>query len=142
MGGKILFDHAYRIYESRGPIPYPSDPEMAKTSEVTGVNFDAKPLTNADLAKFVRIAESNTWQIERLTIRGTKIDNIGPLAKLPKLHWLDIGRTQVTDLSPLHNLSDLGVLYAEQSHVKPTSIETLKKSLPRCALYYSQAETP
>lgn len=142
MGGKILFDHAFRIYESRGPIPYPADPAEAENSEVTGVNFDAQALTNADLATFVRIAESNDWEIERLTIRGTTITDIEPLAKLTDLLWLDVGRTQVIDLTPLHNLNELGVLYVEQSQVDQASIEIFQQNLPRCAVYYSRAKSP
>ncbi len=56
--------------------------------------------------------------LERLSLNGTQIRNLQPLAKLANLNWLDLNGTQVQDLQPLAKLANLNWLYLNGTQVQ------------------------
>jgi len=55
-------------------------------------------------------------------LRDTQVTNLSPLAELTSLEWLNLNNTQVSDLSPLvelKNLEGLGLHHTQVSDLSP-----------------------
>jgi hypothetical protein len=60
-------------------------------------------------------------QLELLNLRGTEVSDVGPLAGLTQLRSLDLSETWVTDVKPMSGLGQLRTLYLFNSPVSDVS---------------------
>jgi len=83
----------------------------------------------------------NNWFGERVrwvNLGDSQVSDISPLAKLKNLKDLSLGRTRVSDLSPLAKLKSLEELHLHDTHVSDLSPLTELKNLESLALSDTQ----
>lgn len=63
-------------------------------------------------------AQSELWA---LSLLGTEVSDISPIANLCQLRWLELSKTKVIDISPLANLRELKELHISDTRVSDVS---------------------
>ena len=71
--------------------------------------------------------------LEGLSLGGTQVSDVTPLAGLTSLQWLVLNGT-VTDVTPLARLTSLEVLILNGTQVSEAAVEQLQKALPQCEI--------
>ena len=84
------------------------------------VEYDSKP--DAVPGWLVRFAGVDFFcDVKRVTLHNTGVDNLAPLADLPKLEQLAISERHVNDLNPVAALTQLNVLSVDQTPIRDLS---------------------
>ena len=124
-------------------IEFPSTPlttwqfeQLAQIKTLHSINIAHAKLDVAGLEGIAHLAKLPTLQI--LYAGDVRDETAAVLAKLESLTYLVIEGARLTDegaaaLAKLTNLQNLQL----QQCVRPLDIETLRKQMPRCQIYYS-----
>ncbi|HEY2841915.1 MAG TPA: hypothetical protein VGJ26_22340, partial [Pirellulales bacterium] len=67
-------------------------------------------------------------------LSGARVSDLKPLDRLTNLQLLYLDNTQVSDLKPLYGLSKLKDLRLKRSPIAKWQIEALQKELPNCKI--------
>jgi len=70
-----------------------------------------------------------------VSVRGLKVTDVSPLAKLTGLTVLCLDGTNVADVSPLAKLTALRVLWLPADMVTEAQAEELRRKLPNCQIH-------
>lgn len=100
---------------------------------------DLKSLVHLDLSRNQIVDISALANLENLThlyLSRNQIEDLTPLAKLGKLKSLSIDRNRISDVTPLTELKDLTSLHIRGNQLTEKQKGLLKKSLPRCKLFF------
>ena len=71
---------------------------------------------------------------EILCLDGTQVDDLSPLSQLSDLRSLSLNRTNVSDLTPLEDLANLRILELKDTRVTHDDIAELQEALPDCTI--------
>lgn len=84
--------------------------------KITKLNFTGADITNDDLYS-LRLLPKLKW----LSLKNTDVSDLSPLANLKELTYLSLRKTAVSDISPLANLQTLSSLTLNETSVSDLS---------------------
>lgn len=62
------------------------------------------------------------------------IADFKPLSSLPKLAYLNVARTSLTDVSPFMTMTQLKMLWLMNNKIEKSDLEKLVAALPECTI--------
>ena len=83
-----------------------------------------------------KIQEARESGATKLDLYRSEISDLSPLKELTNLTWLDLGSNQITDVSPLKGLTNLESLYLMDNPISEDQKAMLRKALPNCRISF------
>ena len=82
-----------------------------------------------------KLMESDLLKVTRLILGHNQITDVSPLKELTQLKMLDLGHNQITDVSALKELKQLEHLNLWSSGISFSDIDALQEALPDCRIF-------
>ena len=113
----------------------------------TSLELDSSELTDADIEPLQYMVNLQSLRITSMTLqpgetyyKSGNISDIGPLAKLTNLFFLDLHGNQIDDISELANLTNLTFLDLRYNAIDAEQIELLREALPDAEIWADESD--
>ena len=114
-------DLEHKVIDLRGAVL-----EDLRHLELAGLEVLILTDTAVRSANCVRKFKEVSW----LELDGTPVEDISPLADMPKLEFLNLERTNVEDITPLARLPSLRAVLLSDTPISSEAVDALRQALP------------
>ena len=99
--------------------------------------WEANPEPYGGLEVLAKIKAAKESGATKLDLSDNQISDVSPLKELTNLGKLDLRYNKITDVSPLAGLTNLEALVLDDNQISDDQKSMLKKALPNCKIHYS-----